>query len=185
VKRLLIPAALVAVLAVPATSMAAPTSADKREARAECKALERAAETSKNFVSLVRLETPTSPGKAFSNCRKERRTAAKEERREARSSAVEACRAEHPRESRQRGRGNSAFGQCVASLSRAENREADAEQRERTLNPARACRAEQEASSEDFAKAFGTRSNAFGKCVSQKAQAQQDEEPEAPQQPQG
>ena len=43
------------------------------------------------------------------------------------------------------------------------------------MNAAKACRAEQTAPERTFAADYGTGKNAFGKCVSQKAQAQNDE----------
>ncbi len=183
-KRLLIPAAIVAALAVPATAIAAPSpsKADRGEARAECLQMKRAAATNSNFASLVSRERKATIRNAFTQCVKERSAAARSERVESRNAAVEACRSLHkaPREQRGRPENPSAFGKCVSAAAKARNQEADAEQREQTANPATACRAEQKMSAEQFAATYGTKRNAFGTCVSQKAKAQQDDEQEAP-----
>ena len=182
-KRLLVPAALLAALAVPTGAMAAPapSKADRAEAKRECRALKDAAETQRNFASVVALERKTSTRNATTQCRKERAADARSERTSARRAAFEACRAEHkgPRTTRGRKEQPNAFGKCISAAAKAHNGQADAEQRERSLNPAKACRAEQEASSEQFAAAYGTKRNAFGKCVSAKAKAQNEDEPQA------
>ena len=63
-----------------------------------------------------------------------------------------------------------AFGNCVSKKSKA----AAQEQQQETINAARACRTEQKADPVAFKTKYGTnasKSNAFGKCVSQKASA--------------
>jgi hypothetical protein len=76
--------------------------------------------------------------------------------------------------------GKNAFGKCVSAKSEAEAEE-NAEQ---TANASRECRAERTAIGEEaFAEKYGTnenRRNAFGKCVSQ---AREDDEEEAPVEP--
>jgi len=67
--------------------------------------------------------------------------------------------------------GRNAFGKCVSGKARAAN---DARQRTE-VNAARACRAEQLAGPAAFRVKYGTnanKSNAFGRCVSAKARAQ-------------
>ena len=66
--------------------------------------------------------------------------------------------------------GHNAFGKCVSRGARA----AAQAQQQTTINAARACRAEQKANPTAFKNTYGTnanKSNAFGKCVSQKAGA--------------
>jgi hypothetical protein len=66
--------------------------------------------------------------------------------------------------------GKNAFGKCVSKKAKA----AAQEQQQATINAARACRAEQKADPTAFKNKYGTnanKSNAFGKCVSQKARA--------------
>jgi homogentisate 1,2-dioxygenase len=66
--------------------------------------------------------------------------------------------------------GHNAFGRCVSQKAEA----AAQAQQQATINAARACKAEQKANPTAFKNRYGTnanKSNAFGKCVSQKASA--------------
>jgi hypothetical protein len=66
--------------------------------------------------------------------------------------------------------GRDALGNCVSQKAQA----AAQAQNQATINAARSCRAEQKANPADFKTKYGTnanKSNAFGKCVSQKAKA--------------
>src|SRR3990170_2598786 len=63
--------------------------------------------------------------------------------------------------------GKNAFGNCVSQKAKA----AAQVQQQATINAARACRAERKANPATFKNTYGTnadKSNAFGKCVSQK-----------------
>jgi len=72
--------------------------------------------------------------------------------------------------------GRNAFGKCVSGKAKAEAEE----EAERTVNAARDCKAERtEVGEEAFTEQYGTnknKRNAFGKCVSQKAQESEDSE---------
>jgi hypothetical protein len=66
--------------------------------------------------------------------------------------------------------GRNAFGNCVSQKARA----AAQAQQQATIKAARACRAEQKANLTTFKNTYGTnanKSNAFGKCVSEKTHA--------------
>lgn len=66
--------------------------------------------------------------------------------------------------------GRNAFGKCVSQKAQA----AAQAQQQATINAARDCRAEQKANPTAFKNTYGTnanKSNAFGKCVSQKTHA--------------
>lgn len=70
--------------------------------------------------------------------------------------------------------GRNAFGKCVSSKSSAEVEE----EAEEFDNAAKECRAERKADGDAFAEAYGTnrnKRNAFGKCVSQKSQEDEEE----------
>jgi len=71
---------------------------------------------------------------------------------------------------------SNAFGKCVSTKARAEERERKAE----TRKAAKQCRAERDLiGATAFAEKYGTdksKRNAFGKCVSQTAKAQHDED---------
>ena len=73
--------------------------------------------------------------------------------------------------------GQNAFGKCVSQKAQ-EQAEEDAEE---TANAAKECKAERaELGAEAFAEQYGTnanKKNAFGKCVSQKAQEDEEEVP--------
>jgi hypothetical protein len=178
VMKKLVAIAALGALAVPGAAVAAPTAADQSEGKRECRTALRTVETRANFVELVKLEAKANSRNAFGKCVTVRTAAATEERREARSSAVTECRALFPKPAPGAGKpapnqDRNAFGKCVSEKAKAKNDKADAEQRRESLNPAKACRAEQKADPSKF-----TAKNAFGKCVSKKAQAQNEDKPE-------
>ena len=75
--------------------------------------------------------------------------------------------------------GQNAFGKCVSSKAQA----AAEEDAEETANAAKECKAERESMGDEaFAAEYGTNKNgknAFGKCVSEKAQAEEELPPTA------
>lgn len=152
--------ALAAMLVVPSAAMAAPTKADSKASSKQCHAERAAAESKANFLAVGDPDY-----KNFGDC--VRRGAKEEaaERRAARAAARAECASEP------KGRARAA---CIKAKTKANKAEADAQDQER-VNAAKACRAEQTAPESTFATDYGTGKNAFGKCVSKKAQAQNDE----------
>jgi hypothetical protein len=72
--------------------------------------------------------------------------------------------------------GSNAFGKCVSAQAKA----ADAQDQSDTINAARQCKAERKLDPAAFKDKYGTnknKRNAFGKCVSAIAKAQQDAQP--------
>ncbi len=73
--------------------------------------------------------------------------------------------------------GTNGFGKCVSSTAKSKSTTANAEQQQRTINAARKCKAERRSLGDAaFRNKYGTnrnKSNAFGKCVSRTARAQQ------------
>ncbi len=72
--------------------------------------------------------------------------------------------------------GKNAYGKCVSSQSE----KADQKRTEATVSAAKQCKAERKADPAAFKMKYGTnksKANAFGKCVSTKAKAQQDDTP--------
>jgi hypothetical protein len=70
-----------------------------------------------------------------------------------------------------------AFGKCVSQKARAKTKQAEQSQVKAEENAAKQCKDERTADPAAFKQKYGTnknKSNAFGKCVSQKAKAQQD-----------
>jgi hypothetical protein len=151
-------------MAVPATAVAAPSNADKREAQRECRELRNAAETPANFKSVVQREARKRTQRAFVTCVQTRAKKAESERKGSAREAAEKCRESHE--------GFRNRGQCVAATRRQNDERKDEEQKERSTNPARACRDEQEANETKFDQDYRN----FGACVSKKAQARNDEQ---------
>ena len=73
-----------------------------------------------------------------------------------------------------------AFGKCVSTKAKAMSSKTESSQVNAENNAAKQCRAEQSADSTAFKNKYGTnanKSNAFGKCVSKKARAQEQSSP--------
>jgi hypothetical protein len=74
------------------------------------------------------------------------------------------------------GNGHNAFGKCVSSHARSQSQQSESSEVKAEDNAARQCRQEQSADPAAFKDKYGTnanKSNAFGKCVSQKAHQQE------------
>ncbi len=176
-RKLALIAALALVVVPNALAGPAPSDGDRAAAVRDCRALRSPAPTGMG-VELFRQTFGTNANRrnAFGRCVVEM-TAAERANRHA---AVQECRAERGTtpESRAAFRekyGN--FGRCVREKRAAES----AEDRERLVNAAQACKAERGSTAESraaFANKYGTNENgrnAFGKCVSQQARAQNDD----------
>ena len=71
---------------------------------------------------------------------------------------------------------SNAFGKCVS----AQAKDADQDDQDNTINAAKQCKAERKLDPDAFKNKYGTnknKRNAFGKCVSAIAKAQQDDQP--------
>jgi len=176
-KRLSIGLGLIAVMALPATAIGAPTKTDKREGKRECRQLLDAAVTRANFVQIVKLEARANRRNAFGRCVKVRTSEATSERRHAFKAAKAACESLRPGPDSTHGKPSTpgAYGRCVSEAARKNRAESDAEQRDASLNPARTCRKKQHDEAEAFTAEFPGK-NGFGKCVSKEAKAQNDQE---------
>lgn len=159
--------ALTAVLAVPATAAAqAPTKADKTNAAKECKALLKAAGSKQNLASTLSLKVNKSASNAYGKCVSKLSREEAAERKAAKRAAAAECKALKGR----------AQGQCLAARAKEHKAASDDKDKTRT-NSAKACRAEQKADGAKFTADYGTAKNAFGKCVSRKSEAKNDQEP--------
>lgn len=162
-RRLIIIAGALAMLAVPATpAVAKPSKADKREAQKECR-------DERGTTDATR-EAFNAKYRNFGDCVSQKAHEANAERKAARTNAARECR-----EDGLKGR---EFGKCVsqkAKAKRAEQDEEDAEEAEDRKNAAQECdeeRGETQETRKAFEEKYGTNANkrnAFGKCVSQKA----------------
>lgn len=192
-KRFTTAALLCGALVVPATAGAAdePSQENYKNAAKYCKALKKSAGDA-NFKAMF------GGGKnAYGKCvsKAARRDAKQEDT--ARTNASKQCKAEaaqNPEEFKAAhngetfaefyGTGNNknAHGKCVSSKAKANKAEAD-KQEKQDVSSAKECRAEQQQSPEEFKAAHGGKTfaefygtnegnkNAFGKCVSSKSKA--------------
>jgi hypothetical protein len=163
-KKLLIAAALCAAAVAPTTASAQdPNRADFKNAAAFCKEFKAKAGTN-NFASMFGTKK-NAYGKCVSQTAKKDAAEDAKQAKQARSEAVEECRAVKTPGSK------NAFGKCVSEKAKAKKAAADKEdeaQEDDKTNAAKTCKAAK-ANKEQFAKDFGTARNAFGKCVSKTA----------------
>ena len=176
-----------AALVVPAAAFAEePTTTDHKNAAKECKALLKAAGSKQNLASTLGLTVNKNAKNAYGKCVSKLAREEAAERKAARSNAAKDCKAEQADQNfaathdgktfgqfYEAKNDSSAYGKCVSTKARANKSESDEADENRT-NAAKSCRAEQKADAAKFASDYGTRRNAFGKCVSRKAQAQND-----------
>lgn len=139
--------ALGALLIVPAGASAAPTKADTKAASAECHALREASPDRAAFRTLHG---------TFGECVSTKAKEEAAERKAARQAAREACEAQDLQ--------GKAHADCVNAEAKENKAKADAKDEAR-IEAAEGCTAEQEADSAAFAEKYGTRKNAFRKCV--------------------
>jgi len=193
VKKLLTSVCIAATaLAIPAGAAAKPkpTKAQKQDAKQYCQQLRKSA-GKQNFREMF--GTGKNHVNAMRNCKRSQsqelaRDAAKAAKA-AHATAVQECRDERDADADafkdQYGtgkNGKNAFGKCVSQHAKQHRQEARAEEnqeQEAEVNAAHQCKKERDADADAFKDQYGTGKNgknAFGKCVSQKAKAQQDDE---------
>ena len=174
---------LLAAFALPATAAAQPPSkADKRHAAKDCK-------EERGTTDATREAFRAKYGN-FGKCVSAGARERKAERKAARSNAARECRAEREtmgveafREQYGTNRNTkNAFGKCVSAKAKeqlAEEEQAEEQEVAATHNAAKTCAAERDAiGNQAFAEKYGkhgNKRNAFGKCVSATARAQEDD----------
>ena len=161
---------LLALLALPAVAGAAATKADKSEGKRECRQLLRTVDTRANFLQIVKLEARANRRNAFGRCVRVRTAKATNERNAAFKAAKAACESLRPGSGKKPPTYNNppgAYGRCVAAAAKRLLGKSDASQKAKSLNPARKCRAAQQADRTAFTTAYPGK-NGFGKCVSTK-----------------
>jgi len=140
--------ALAAMLAMPGAAMAKPTKQDTRSASAECHAIVEAAVSKANVESFSNGEY-----KNFGQCVSFKAHEEAQERKASRLAARESCKGLKGDERRD----------CVRSEKAEVKAQKDAKDQAR-IEAAETCTAEQE-DAEAFAEAYGTKKNAYRKCV--------------------
>jgi len=160
-KKLLVAAALSAAAISPAVAMATdPAPSDFKNAAKYCKAL-KSASGSTSFATMFGTKK-NAYGKCVSQTAKKTATEDAAQAKTAKSQAVEECRAVKTEGSK------NAFGKCVSEKAKAKKAAADKEdeaQQGDRITAAKSCEAAKKDTAK-FAADFGSKKNAFGKCVS-------------------
>jgi hypothetical protein len=161
-KKLLLAAALSAAVIAPAAASAQdPAPADFKNAAKFCKEFRDGAGKA-NFVKMFGTKK-NAFGKCVSQTAKKTATEDAAQAKQAKSEAVEECRALKTPGSK------SAFGKCVSEKAKAKKAAADQEdeaQEDDRINAAKTCKAAKKDDADAFATEWGTKKNAYGKCVS-------------------
>jgi hypothetical protein len=181
-KKITLVAGLALILVVPAVSVAKPTPdrGDKRAAKTECKTLRGHSDATR--------EAFRTQFRTFGACVKAHAADEAQEEQTAHKNASQECREERGTTDETRTAFNekygtnankkNAFGKCVSQKAKAKEKAADAEDQQEATefkNAAKECDSERGDTDETrtaFSEKYGTnanKKNAFGKCVSQKA----------------
>ena len=180
-KWLLTVCALSVTAVAPAAALAAdPSPADFRNASKYCTAF-KAASGSTSFATMFGTKR-NAHGKCVSATARQRASEDAAQQRSARTNAAQECKAErddanfaaaHGGKTFEQfygtHNGRNAYGKCVsqkAKQSKAEADEEDEAQEDDSTNAAKTCKQAKRDDPAKFAADYGTRRNAFGKCVS-------------------
>ncbi len=179
-KKITLVTGLALALVLPAGVLAKPQpdTADKRAAKTECKTLRGGtAATREAFLTQFR---------NFGACVRAKAAEEAQEEQTAHKNAAKECKAERTANAQAfaekygtNKNGKNAFGKCVSKKAREKKQEADkkdkAEEKAK-LNAAKKCKAARKDDAEAFAEKYGSKRNAFGKCVSQTAREMNEQE---------
>ena len=157
-KKLLLAAALSAAVIAPAAASAQdPNPADFKNAAKFCKEFKKA--SGANFATMFGTKK-NAYGKCVSQTAKKDAAEDATQAKEAKTNAAKECKAE--------GLKGREYGKCVSTKAKAKKAAADKEdeaQEDDRVNAAKSCKAAK-ADAAAFATKWGTKKNAFGKCVS-------------------
>ncbi|MFL5844914.1 MAG: hypothetical protein ACJ762_09500 [Solirubrobacteraceae bacterium] len=131
--------------------------------------------------------TNANKANAFGKCVSKRDAATEDAAAEAKTNAAKDCQAEEAADeaafqakyATNKNKTNG-YGKCVSGKAKAQTDATVTEQVDADVSAAKTCKAERKADAAAFKAKYGTnknKSNAFGKCVSAAAKAQQDEAP--------
>jgi hypothetical protein len=186
VKKLLTIACTAAALAAPA--LASAGSSPETNASKFCKQLAAASggKHSVGFASAVRtlfpdaknVTTKNAHGKCVSSKTKENETEATTAAQQAHKNAAKTCKEQRSSDpagfAAQWGTKKNAYGKCVSATARQQEQQAAEQEQaddQNTVNAARTCKAQRKNDAAGFAAQWGTKRNAFGKCVSKTARS--------------
>jgi hypothetical protein len=166
-RKLILSGVMVAALVAPAAATAdEPTPAEAKNAAKECKALRKASGT-ENFNNMF-----GGKKNAFGKCVSQRAKQNHQRAAAADKNAAKECKSERDADPQAFKQKYKNLGQCVSERARQKHQEAEqqAQQQDRAeKNAAKKCKAERKNDPQGFAQRYGTRRNAFGKCVSRNA----------------
>jgi hypothetical protein len=179
VRKLVITVGVLAAAAVPAF---ASSSTAQSDAQKQCRA-----ERDSMGVQVFRATYGTNKTRknAFGKCVSRRTSQNSKTEQKSHDNAVDQCRAEQQslgddafnQKYAANSNGKNAFGKCVSQKARARTKSVESQQVQADENAAQQCKSERSDIGKDAFKAkYGTnknKSNAFGKCVSQHAKAQE------------
>jgi hypothetical protein len=193
-RRITMLAGAVAALAVPVIAQAAgePSTTDKQNAAQECR-FERGTTDATHEAFRLKYGTNKNGKNAFGKCVSRHARDEQAEGKAAKSNAAKLCDAERGTTAETQAafeakygttkNGNNAFGKCVSQQAKAQEQAADAQDKTAAAarkSAAKTCDEERGDTAESrtaFREKYGTnktKSNAFGKCVSALAKAQQE-----------
>lgn len=176
ISKLTIPALAALAFATPALGQDAPTTPETPTAQEQCRT-ERDQMGKATFAQTY--GTNRNRSNAFGKCVSARAAATEKAAKEAKTNASKECKAEAAADRAAFDAKYRNHGQCVSEKAKAKTTETVEQQVEADVNAAKACKAERRADPAAFRQKYGTnhnKSNAFGKCVSAHAKAQQDEQ---------
>jgi hypothetical protein len=172
--------AILGALAMMVTPTAALAGTAKSDAQKQCRA-ERTAMGTQTFRDTY--GTNKNKKNAFGKCVSHRTSQNKATEKTAQKNAAKDCKAERaadPAAFQQKygknGNKKNAFGKCVSQNAKAKTKQAEQNQVQAEEDAAKQCKDERAADPAAFQQKYGkngNKKNAFGKCVSQKAKAQQ------------
>ena len=175
-KKLLLAAALSAAVVAPSAALAQdPAPSDFKNAAKYCKEFRDGAGKA-NFVAMFGTKK-NAYGKCVSQTAKKNAAEDAAQEKAAKEAAREECRAVKTEGSK------NAFGKCVSTKAKAKKAAADKEdeaQEDDRINAAQSCKAAKKADATAFGTKWGTKKNAFGKCVSATAKENAAERKAAP-----
>jgi hypothetical protein len=186
-RKILTIACTAAALAAPALAQGSTDPATN--AAKFCKQLQTASggKHSATFASAVRTMFPNASnvtttnayGKCVSSKTRENKTETARAHQQAQKNAAKTCKQQQTSDpagfATQWGTKSNAYGKCVSSTARAQEQQSAQQQQaddQNTVNAAKKCKAQRRDDAAGFATQWGTKRNAFGKCVSTTAKQQ-------------
>lgn len=177
------------IAAIGALALAAPVMADDSSSSSTTPSAEQQCRTEQTQMGKATFKqtygTNKNRSNAFGKCVSKRQTATDQAAEQAHTNAAQQCKAEESADPAAfktkygTGKtGNNAYGKCVSQKAKAQEDQQVSQETSSDVSAAKSCKAERAADPAAFKAKYGTnknKSNAFGKCVSQKAKAQNDQ----------